>query len=117
MKASQVNEPGLPGSLERQSAWGTGDGATNLQPSSLRQILQSGKPTPTLPPVLPLCISSLLPAFRPYSLLQFAKASTADLAACEGTKDGTDLVEIYSSLVYVPRAQTLNASHDEVLML
>lgn len=115
MKAGQVNEPGLPGSFERQSTWGTGDGATNLQSSSPRQILQSGKPTPTLPSVLPLHISSSLPAFRLYSLPQFAKASTADLAACEGTKAGADLVEMYSSLIYVPRAQALTASRDEIL--
>lgn len=34
---------------------------------------------------------------------------------CEGTKDGADLVEIYSSLIYVPRTQALTASRDEIL--
>lgn len=43
-----------------------------------------------------------LSCFHPRSLLQFVKANTADLAASKGIKDGTDLVEIYSLLFYVP---------------
>ena len=66
--------------------------------------------SPVLPPSLAdfpsdsflYAVPPPLSCSHPHSLLPFVKANIADLAACKGTKDGTDLPEIYSLLFYVP---------------
>lgn len=105
---SMANEPASLASLkgQRWSAWGKKFTALLSKTDFAAWKAHS----PVLPPSLAefpsdsfLCtVPPPLPCFHPRSLLQFVKANTADPPACKGTKDGTDLVEIYSLLVHVP---------------